>query len=613
MSSSINSSGAGSGSESNTGSPELIVAIVALIISLLAFFTTTLQALQQYFASATGYASCSECVMGKWSNFTRRRMRWSEFRVEVQFTVPVIFVAPPTNRRGPMGVDDGADEGKRIFYMDGSETSIAETYTLSKAEFDRDGERRQSLRTADNELATWLDLLMAVQRMEEESRKWQRGVVFGSLDYGPPPELLPSHTLAVGLQRKVKSWDSMPAGLKKPYATTTIGHLVEIVAMLGIYWKEFDHGAQLYRGQGNGFSIRGRHIDDLGVVFTFHKTGPTWFQNHRIVPNRLVKELCFGFVPTIFRPAEDGTYLYADEVKDKKTLQLGSLAEIAETLTVFGCSIATVDYFGTRAKTSRHGHIFPIVFEMLGMIGVVFHIEGTAFRMLPNPTVFHWDNKSFSLRSILSSYSQALQNGGQTDPKLASEKLRILAEKASRVEEQFVRDDSRSSSLEQEAGYSPRAVTELRAALSECAAQLETINDLPLVESVFRVHLEEMLQKLNDASGSGGDDDGDGGDDQIAHSAHSSTVEVPTLLELDAAAPEDRHYMLAQLHVWSVRLRVIRMVNLETRAEKETISDIWCILVFRMLFWLLLHDFHGKDVQLPKSELFGNRLPVYIV
>jgi len=28
---------------------------------------------------------------------------------------------------------------------------------------------------------------------------------------------------------------------------------------------------------------------------------------------------------------------------------------------------------------------------------------------------------------------------------------------------------------------------------------------------------------------------------------------------------------------------------------------------------LLLHDFHKEDLQLPKSELLGSRLPVYIV
>lgn len=47
-----------------------------------------------------------------------------------------------------------------------------------------------------------------------------------------------------------------------------------------------------------------------------------------------------------------------------------------------------------------------------------------------------------------------------------------------------------------------------------------------------------------------------------------------------------------------------KLVNLNT---------IWCALVFRMLCWLLLHDFHKNDVQLSKSELLGSRLPVYIV
>lgn len=51
--------------------------------------------------------------------------------------------------------------------------------------------------------------------------------------------------------------------------------------------------------------------------------------------------------------------------------------------------------------------------------------------------------------------------------------------------------------------------------------------------------------------------------------------------------------------------------EIDTELGKEAAS-IWCTLVFRMLCWLLLHDFHKKDVQIPKSELLGSRLPVYI-
>ena len=40
---------------------------------------------------------------------------------------------------------------------------------------------------------------------------------------------------------------------------------------------------------------------------------------------------------------------------------------------------------------------------------------------------------------------------------------------------------------------------------------------------------------------------------------------------------------------------------------------IWCTFICRMICWLTLHDFHKRDVQLPKAELLGNRLPVYIM
>lgn len=47
-------------------------------------------------------------------------------------------------------------------------------------------------------------------------------------------------------------------------------------------------------------------------------------------------------------------------------------------------------------------------------------------------------------------------------------------------------------------------------------------------------------------------------------------------------------------------------------SQVDTINAIWCTLVLRMLCWLSLHDFHKKDVQIPKSELMGSRMPVYL-
>lgn len=46
--------------------------------------------------------------------------------------------------------------------------------------------------------------------------------------------------------------------------------------------------------------------------------------------------------------------------------------------------------------------------------------------------------------------------------------------------------------------------------------------------------------------------------------------------------------------------------------EHVSHDDIWCTLIFRMICWLMLHDFDKQDVQLSKSELLGSRMPVYI-
>ena len=342
---------------SNDDNTELILAVVALIISVLAFFIGTLQALNQYFASATGYSNCDSTVIGKWSAFRFRRMRWSEFRFEVTFEAPVIFVAPPTNKKGPLGAHDSVP----IIYMDGSQDNLQ--YTASPQELDKERNkviehkgRFQDVHTADNEQATWLDLLTAIHRMEDESRAWQKKI----LGYNASPYNEPPHEIVVCMQKKKRSWDSMPSDLSKPYATTTISHLVEFTAMLGIYWKEFDLTNNQYRAQGNGFIINGSYVGSLGVVFTIQKQGSTWFQNNRVAPNNAVKELCFGLAPTIF---PRGGKVYADEPKDTGTLQLGSLEEIADTLVVFGCNNKTVNHFrGTSAKKARHAHLFASKF-----------------------------------------------------------------------------------------------------------------------------------------------------------------------------------------------------------------------------------------------------------
>lgn len=416
MNSTNGTASADSGNNNSDDKSELIIAIAALAISVVALIIAVLQALQQYFGSAEGYSSCNEKIIGGWSKFTKRKLVATQFRFEVRFRVPVIFVAPPQNVYGPLGDDDE----KEIVYIDGTIDNYRMTHTWTPEEFDikqraklKGTDTRETIHTADNELTTWLALLMAMQRMERESREWQQKICspymlpVDAAQALAPEEEYRRHSMAVGMQEKTRSWDTMPDGMKKPYATTAMCHLVEMVAMLGIYWKEFDRSNNVYRAQGNGFLVTGSMVPNLGVAFTFEKVGKTWFQENRIVPHDSVKQLCFGFCPTIFQ-AGLKTPLYTDEPKDEGTLQLGTPAEVAETLVSFGCNTNTVNYFRLGNEHTRYSHLFPITFEMLGMVGEIMQIRQTAFTMLPNPTYFTWNKSAFSLVGLMQALGRSL-------------------------------------------------------------------------------------------------------------------------------------------------------------------------------------------------------------
>ncbi|KAF4627758.1 hypothetical protein G7Y89_g10395 [Cudoniella acicularis] len=103
------------------------------------------------------------------------------------------------------------------------------------------------LETPDDERVSWVSLLSSLQEAERSSRNWDEakrwdGDEMFSMRYlGTINELQsPKYEISVMLQNKTRSWDYMPRSVVKPYPTTTICHLVEMAAMLGMYWELFD-------------------------------------------------------------------------------------------------------------------------------------------------------------------------------------------------------------------------------------------------------------------------------------------------------------------------------------------------------------------------------------
>lgn len=351
-----NSSGVNSNNGNGGDNPA--VNWTALFVSLVALIGTIAQVLQQYYSSAAGYQNCGESVMGEWHKSKKRRFRWSELRFEVQFESPVIFVCPPSNKRGPVANVD-------ILFVNGTDDSLTKTRTLWASDENKriNAMKGNQVHTADNERATWVTLLSHLQSMEKESDEWQKKQPAKD---APPPagqkvEIagFDSHSLVVALQPKKRSWDTMPPDVRKPYATTTICHLLEIAAMMGIYWKEFDRSKGKYRAEGNGYMLSGSNHHDLGLMFTFHITGKNHFGENRVIPVDEVKEMCCGSASTIFQEINDTRRLEFpnEDSKDLAFLQLGSMNEIAETMVQMECNTNTADYF--LRPDQKYTHLFP--------------------------------------------------------------------------------------------------------------------------------------------------------------------------------------------------------------------------------------------------------------
>ena len=174
-----------------------------------------------------------------------------------------------------------------IYKITGTPSSYKHTMTNFK---DRKDEKWANVHTAEDEGCSWVLLLDALQAQERISRTWDRGPKNRGLD----------HTICYLIQRKRRCWDFMPLNATKPFATTTICHLVEIMAMLGLVWSEFDVKASTLSAEGNGYMVKSEYAPGLGILTRFSRLSRPSHEGNRIIPCNEIKRYCFGDVPSLF-------------------------------------------------------------------------------------------------------------------------------------------------------------------------------------------------------------------------------------------------------------------------------------------------------------------------
>ncbi|KAG0649954.1 hypothetical protein D0Z07_3583 [Hyphodiscus hymeniophilus] len=576
-----------------------VFGLVALIVSLVALVSTVLQVLQQYYSDAEGYRRCADSVMGLWSSGTRRRIRWSEFRFEVLFETPVIFLSSPENRRGPIKERD-------IYYIDGTDESYIKTQVRGKTAQKEVDAQISRVHTADDERATWVNLLSMLQREEEDSREWDKNQMVKTPPKNPARIIKPpDYRLVVGMQKKTRSWDFMPGSITKPYATSAVCHLIEMAAVMGMYWKLFDPNLWNLRAEGNGFILTSTTVHGLGVMVVFSITGKSEFTDRRVIPCEEIKQLAFGTVPNIF---EDDEYLRREKDAQSLDLVFGANDEVAATLESLGCHSETIKRY-----EQDHKHIFSVSFEIIGMLGKVFRIRGSSFRMLPNPTsdpmVKQVGRKpAWKIARLMHVFQDKLkelldgsspnfpQSWSQNNPVPCPQKTRILLNAASTAEG-FVTDHPitiistqwqtiSSLGCADEAYLSIESREAVHDAVDKVDMYLLGLQQAVIL-SVVVAHLNNVLEVL-------------------------SNPDSP----LNTIVLANKEEMLLSHYFYELRPAVIGNLDAKgkplTREEKDVRNTIWISLIFRMLCWLLLHDFDKADVKIVPSDLMGSRMPIFI-
>lgn len=519
-----------------------IVSVVALIISVISFIVAFAQALQQYISSAEGYRKCAESVMGPWWMHTKRRFSWSEFRFRVEYQTPVFFVSVPANDRGPV-------DAQPIYNIDGRKESREATRTL-KAE-------QQRVHTVADERATWVNLLVKLQQCEQDSRQWDAN---GHITPRGEKHPRPDYTMVVQLQARPKLWDFMPDGVSRPYGHSTVSHIAQMAAMLGMSWRTFEPDTANLQAEGNGLSLTSSSVPGVGIVASFLSYDKSVFQHSRVIPAIQVKQLLFGTVPTIFQG---------------QTLNFGDDAAIRRTLKMLKCKQPT---FGKYFGVSKH--LRSVNFEIIAMLGQAIRLRGSNFKILPNPTRDPWVD-TFSSCNLMAQFQRQVALLAATAPP-SPQVLFILDAWKEQLSGVWQRTEDKIDIDMREAAHD---------VLDACDSFLVDECSQASVISVVSAHMAVVLEELDLPNSVLSTLDSDNEADLVAHYFDRIKAKV-----MDAAPGYDSPA--------TTRAPAASMVSRQ---------DVWLMLMFRMCCWWVLHEFAQDNATVLSPRWRGSRLPVLIL
>lgn len=291
------------------------VSTAALVVALVALFTTMSQVIAQLFATADGYRRCQDSVMGPWAKLTRRRFRWSEMRYETRYTTPRFgLFKTVVGDISAYPVEDSGTGAIRFHRVLGTLSTRDNHYRLDgsyrsmRATFIGQVSRKYSVST---EQVSWV---MFLEALHYNSRFTYRGL--GDFQPVTPPQQLLELPFSVedqpysmyDIKIEERSWDFMPAEVIRPLAVVSVSDIAIIARRLGMNWRQFDLLDSNLRAEGNGYTITSTLVRSVGIVLeiTVDQDLPYKYNssndldvsllNELYIPSEIADKLAFGIV-----------------------------------------------------------------------------------------------------------------------------------------------------------------------------------------------------------------------------------------------------------------------------------------------------------------------------
>lgn len=239
-----------------------------------------------------------------------------------------------------------------------------------------------------------------------------------------------------------------------------------------------------------------------------------------------------------------------------------------------------------------------VEFEIIALLGNVFRLPGSNFRMLPNPTRDRWNGttrspsghwKLWNTKLILDCFVEIESvktakwnevSGHLSAPLMKStwNAIKLSLTRNSNDKDEF--EDMTTSAREK-----------IHDSIIRITKYLELRHDFVL--EVVAVHLDVVMGMLQDP------------DSLLATISRLPAEEM-------SQAFSHEYFDVVRPRVVDTKDKKGNSSHVDRTVPREYREYIWCALMFRMLLWFTIHDFNENDINMVPRHHKGSKVPIFI-